>query len=83
MVALVVRNVSGGAARDITFDISDTIVDSSGFTLSDLRYFREGIPFLGPGEKISCLWDRLDSLVTYFDEKGLHEGIAVKDSGEG
>src|SRR5919206_4913430 len=49
MVALVVRNVSGGAARDITFDISDTIVDSSGFALSDLRYFREGIPFLGPG----------------------------------
>ena len=56
------------------------IEDSSGFVLSDLRYLKEGIPFLGPGEKISCLWDRLDRLVLYFDEKGLHEGIAVKVS---
>ena len=77
MVELVVRNVSGGAARDITFDISDVIVDSSGFALSDLRYLREGIPFLGPGERITCLWDHLDRLVTYFEEKGLNEGIAV------
>jgi len=78
MVELVVRHVSGGAARDITFEISETIKDTSGFVLSDLRYLREGIPFLGPGEKIRCLWDRLDHLVTYFDERGLNEGIAVK-----
>ena len=78
MVELVVRHVSGGAARDITFEISEAIEDSSGFVLSDLRYLREGIPFLGPGEKIRCLWDRLDRLVTYFDEKDLNEGIAVK-----
>jgi hypothetical protein len=80
MVELVVRHVSGGAARDITFEISDTIVDSSGFVISDLRYLREGTPFLGPGEKIRCLWDHLDRLVTYFDEKGLNEGIAVRVS---
>jgi hypothetical protein len=78
MVELVVRHVSGGAARDITFEISDVIEDSSGFVLSDLRYLREGIPFLGPGEKIRCLWDHLDRLVTYFDEKGLNEVIAVR-----
>jgi hypothetical protein len=80
MVELVVRNVSGGAAKDITFDISDVIEDSSGFALSALRYLREGIPFLGPGEKITCLWDHLDRLVTDFDEKGLNEGIAVRVS---
>jgi hypothetical protein len=80
MVEFVVRHVSGGAAKDITFEISDAIEDSSGFVLSDLRYLREGIPFLGPGEKIRCLWDRLDRLVPYFDEKGLNEGIAVRVS---
>jgi hypothetical protein len=80
VVEFVVRNVSGGAAEDITFELSDVIEDSSGFVLSDLRYLKEGIPFLGPGEKIRCLWDRLDRLVLHFDEKGLHEGIAVKVS---
>jgi hypothetical protein len=80
MVEFVVRHVSGGAAKDITFEISDAIEDSSGFVLSDLRYLREGIPFLGPGEKIRCLWDDLDRLVPYFDTKGLNEGIAVRVS---
>jgi hypothetical protein len=27
--------------------------------LSDLRYLREGIPFLGPDERIRCLWDHM------------------------
>jgi hypothetical protein len=48
--------------------------------LSELRYLREGVPFMGPGEKIRCLWDRLDRLARYFDEKWLHDGIAVKVS---
>lgn len=48
--------------------------------LSELRYLREGVPFIGPGEKIRCLWDRIARLATYFDEKGLHDGIAVKVS---
>jgi hypothetical protein len=80
IVEFVVRNVSGGAAQDITFEISDPIEDSSGFVLSDLRYLKEGVPFLGPGEKIRCLWDHIDRLAPYFHEKGLREGIAVKVS---
>lgn len=80
MVELVVRNVSGGAAKDITFDLSAAIEDSSGFVLSDLRYLKEGIPFLGPGEKIHCLWDYMDRLVPYLQQRELHEGIAVKVS---
>jgi hypothetical protein len=78
IVEFVVRNVSGGAAKDITFELSDSIEDSSGFVLSELRYLREGVPFIGPGEKIRCLWDRIDRLAPYFEEKGLHDGIAVK-----
>jgi hypothetical protein len=77
-VGFVVRNVSGGAARDITFEFSGPIEDSSGFVISELRYLKEGMPFLGPGEQIRCLWDHFDRLILYLEEKGLHEGIAVK-----
>ena len=48
--------------------------------LSDLRYLREGISFLGPDERIRCLWDHIDRLVPYLREKGLQEGVAVKVS---
>jgi hypothetical protein len=80
MVELVVRHVSGGAAKDITFEFSDPVEDTSGFVLSDLRYLKEGIPFLGPGEKIRCLWNHIDHLTRFLGEKGLHEGIAVNVS---
>jgi hypothetical protein len=80
VVEFVVRNVSGGAARDITLEFAGSIEDSSGFVISELRYLREGIPFLGPGEKIRCLWDHIDRLIPHLEEKGLHEGIAVKVS---
>ena len=43
-----------------------------------MRYIREGIPFLGPGEKIRCIWDHIDRLIPYLQERGLHDGIAVK-----
>src|SRR3712207_8566139 len=38
IVDFVVRNVSGGAAKDITLELSGPIEDSSGFAISDLRY---------------------------------------------
>ena len=68
----------GGAAKDITFEISDPIEDSSGYVISDLPYLKEGIPLLGSGERIRCLWDHIDRLMASLREKGLHEGIAVK-----
>ena len=80
IVEFVVRNVSGGAAKDITLEFSGPIEDSSGFVISELRYIREGIPFLGPGERIRCIWDHIDRLVPYLQEKRLYEGIAVKVS---
>lgn len=82
-VELVVRNESGGAAKDITFDLSAPIEDSSGFVLSDLRCLKEGIPFLGAGEKIRCAWDHVDRLVPYLREKGFREGTAARVSYKG
>ena len=37
MVDVVVRNVGGGAARDIEFEFSSPMVSSTGFVLSDLN----------------------------------------------
>src|SRR4051794_34039929 len=71
IVELVVRHVSGGAAKDISFEISNPIEDSSGYAISELRYLREGIPLLGSGERIRCLWDHIDRLMPYLREKGL------------
>lgn len=48
-------HVSGGAAKDITFGVSDPIEDSSGYVISDLPYLKEGI-------RIRCLWDHIDPL---------------------
>ena len=60
VIDLVVRNVSGGSAGDITFEFSTPIEDSSGFVVSDLPYLKEGIDFLGPGGHAACSWDELD-----------------------
>ena len=68
----------GRAAKDITFGIPDPIEDSSGHVISNLPYLKEGIPLLGLGERIRCLWDHIDRLMPSLREKGLHEGIAVK-----
>jgi hypothetical protein len=76
-VDLVVRNFGGGAAKDITFAFSIPIEDSTGFILSKLPFFEEGMSFLGPGEEIVCAWDNLDSLASSLREKGHNGGILV------
>ncbi len=78
MVDLTVRNFGGGVAKDISFDFSVPLEDSTGFVLSELPYFEEGMSFLGPGEEVACAWDQLDSLVTFLRERGHNEGILVK-----
>jgi len=76
-IDLVVRNVSGGSARDITFEFSAPVEDSSGFVLSELPYLEQGVNFLGPGSHVACFWDDLDPLVSSLRAKGLDEGISV------
>jgi hypothetical protein len=76
-VDLVVRNMSEGAAKEISFEFSSPIESSDGTVVSELSYFRDGLDFLAPGGKISCYWDRLHSLLPLLEEKGLQEGITV------
>jgi hypothetical protein len=77
-VDLVVRNFGGGVAKDITFGFSAPIEDSTGFVLSELPWFVEGINFLGPGEEVACTWDDRDNLVRSLREREQDGGILVK-----
>ncbi len=70
-VDLVVRNVSEGAAKEITFEFSSPVESSDGTVVSELSYFRDGLDFLAPGDEISCYWDHLDSLLPLLKGKGL------------
>lgn len=72
-----IRNVSAGAARDISFEFSAPIESSNGFVISELPYFKNGLDFLPPQGEINCYWDELDSLLPYLEEKSLLNGIQV------
>jgi hypothetical protein len=77
MLDVVVRNVGEGSAKNIEFDFSDPLVNSTGFVVSDSNYFKRGIDVLGSGEEIRSLWDAFNDLVPVLRERGLEEGIAV------
>src|SRR5947209_9878605 len=77
MVDIVVRNVGGGAAKDIEFEFSSPIVRSTGFTLSDLSYFEQGMNFLDSGEEVRSLWDEFNELCSTLREQGAEEGITA------
>jgi hypothetical protein len=72
-----VRNVSQGAARDITFEFSAPVESSNGFVISDLPYFAGGMDFLPPDGEISTYWDHLEALLPFLEQKGLGKGIRV------
>ncbi|BBL81197.1 hypothetical protein RxyAA322_30510 [Rubrobacter xylanophilus] len=76
-VDVVVRNVSQGAAKEITFEFSAPVESSDGTVISDLAYFKDGLNFLAPNGQVTCHWDNLHSLLPFLEEKGLTEGITV------
>jgi hypothetical protein len=76
-VDIVIRNISEGAAKDITFEFSSPVESSDGTVISELAYFTDGLDFLSPGKEITCHWDRLDTLLPFLNEKGLQKGIKV------
>lgn len=76
-VDIVVRNISEGAAKDITFGFSAPIESTDGTVISELAYFKDGLDFLSPGKEITTHWDHLDSLLPFLREQGLEGGIRV------
>lgn len=76
-VAIVVNNISNGAAKEITFEFSAPVVSSDGAVISNLSYFKDGMDFLSPEGKVSAYWDDLNKLLPLLREKGLEDGISV------
>ena len=76
-IYVVVRNFTRAPAKDITFDFSAPVESSDGYVLTELPYFKHGLPFLAPEGEITCYWDSMPSLVPLLKEKGLEDGIAV------
>ncbi len=76
-VDISIRNISEGAAKDITFEFSSPVERSDGTVISDLAYFTDGLDFLTPGKEITCHWDHLDTLLPFLKEKRLEKGIKV------
>ncbi len=79
-VDVVVRNISTGAAKDISFEFSAPVESSDGTVISDLPYFKHGLDFLAPEGSITAYWDHLDTLVPFLEKKGLENGISVTTS---
>ncbi len=76
-VSLVVRNFTKAPAKKVSFDFSAPVENAEGLVLSELTYFRDGLPFLEPEGRISCRWGSLASLIPLLEEKGLNNGIQV------
>lgn len=79
-VELVVRNVSSGAAKDISFDFSHDIESADGYVVTDIPYLKHGLNFLEPGGEITSYWDSLEEIIPRLKEAGLDEGITVTTS---
>ncbi len=77
LIYIVVRNLGRGAAKDITFDFSETMVSSIGSPVNEQPYFESGIDFLAPGVEIRTIWDTGPGLMPLLREKGLEQGIAI------
>lgn len=70
-IDIVICNMQGGPAKDISFEFSASIESSSGYCISDLPFFKNGLSFLSPNSEIGIYWDHLDSLLPHLREKGI------------
>jgi hypothetical protein len=77
-ISLIVQNVGGGPAKDISFEFSAPVQSSDGFVLSELPFFAEGMTSLAPGAKIGCYWDTLDNLLPLIKEGKIASDITVR-----
>jgi hypothetical protein len=80
-IDIVFRNMVGGPAKDIAFEFSAPIEDSSGYCISDLPIFKNGLAFLSPNGQIGIYWDdHLDCLLPYLRTLGVSFEITTRAS---
>jgi hypothetical protein len=76
-VHVVVRNFTKAPARGVTFEFSAPVETPGGAVLSELPYFRKGLPFLEPEGEVSCYWGSMPALVSLLKGRDLEDGIKV------
>jgi hypothetical protein len=74
---ILVQNSGGGPAQDVSFEFSAPIESSDGFVVSDLPFFKEGLPSLDAGASIACYWDTLGNLLPLIKEGSIASDITV------
>lgn len=74
---IVVRNIGSGAAKDISFEFSAPLESTSGWDITELPYFKNGINFMAPQTDLAAVWDSYQNVVKTLREKGLTEGITI------
>jgi hypothetical protein len=76
-IDIVIRNMQGGPAKDISFEFSAPVESASGYCITDLPIFKNGLAFLSPNSEIGIYWDHLDSLLLHLRQQGIEEAISV------
>ncbi len=76
-VNIKLHNFNSAPAKEISFDFSAAIEDSNGFVISDLPFFKKGLPYLEPNGEASLFWDSLLDLAPVLRKRGLEDGIRV------
>ena len=74
---IVVRNIGHGVARNITFAFSAPLESTSGYDITELPYFQNGINFMAPQTDLPAVWDSYQNVVKNLKDKGLTEGITI------
>ncbi len=74
---IVVRNIGHGIAKNITFEFSAPLQSTSGYDITELPYFQNGINFMAPQTDLPAVWDSYQNVVKNLREKGLMEGITI------
>ena len=74
---IVVRNIGNGIAKNITFEFSAPLESTSGYDITELPYFENGINFMAPQTDLPAVWDSYQNVVENLRAKGLTEGITI------
>jgi len=75
---IVVRNIGNGTAKNITFEFSAPLESTSGYDITELPYFQNGINFMAPQTDLPAVWDSYQNVVQNLRAKGLTHGITSK-----
>jgi hypothetical protein len=69
-IDIVIRNMQGGPAKDISFEFSAPVESASGFCITDLPIFKNGLSFLSPNLRQKRIEEAISVTTRYKDLAG-------------